>query len=109
MCVDPTTVPQLLLTTRPSGATTASRVRRRFRESHCLFSQADSDRKLIFRVAVVARFRPQNKIELASGGQPIVSFQSEDTCSIQVRVKVACLWVQRFLTRCLRTVQRGGG
>ncbi|KAK8207330.1 kinesin heavy chain [Phyllosticta capitalensis] len=34
-------------------------------------------------IKVVARFRPQNKIELASGGQPIVSFQSEDTCSIQ--------------------------
>jgi hypothetical protein len=34
--------------------------------------------------AVVARFRPQNKIELASGGKPIVEFQSEDTCSIQV-------------------------
>jgi hypothetical protein len=34
---------------------------------------------------VVARFRPQNKLELANGGEPIVAFQSEDTCSIQVR------------------------
>ncbi|EGY18864.1 hypothetical protein VD0002_g8598 [Verticillium dahliae] len=33
-------------------------------------------------IKVVARFRPQNKIELASGGQPIVSFNSEDTCSL---------------------------
>jgi kinesin family protein 5 len=33
----------------------------------------------------VARFRPQNKIEIASGGQPIVEFNSEDTCTIQVR------------------------
>ncbi|KAF7510163.1 hypothetical protein GJ744_007062 [Endocarpon pusillum] len=34
-------------------------------------------------IKVVARFRPQNKTELANGGQPIVEFQSEDTCSIQ--------------------------
>lgn len=33
-------------------------------------------------IKVVARFRPQNKVELANGGQPIVEFQSEDTCSI---------------------------
>jgi len=30
----------------------------------------------------VARFRPQNKIEIASGGEPIVEFDSEDTCRI---------------------------
>lgn len=40
---------------------------------------------LISRTTVVARFRPQNKIELASGGEPIVDFQSEDTCRIEVR------------------------
>lgn len=34
-------------------------------------------------IKVVARFRPQNKIELASGGQPIVDFPSDDTCTIQ--------------------------
>lgn len=33
---------------------------------------------------VVARFRPQNKVELGSGGQPIVNFENEDTCSINV-------------------------
>ncbi|PGH00232.1 kinesin heavy chain [Blastomyces parvus] len=33
-------------------------------------------------IKVVARFRPQNKIELASGGEPIVEFDSEDTCKI---------------------------
>ncbi|KAH7093013.1 P-loop containing nucleoside triphosphate hydrolase protein [Paraphoma chrysanthemicola] len=33
--------------------------------------------------ALVARFRPQNKIEIASGGEPIVDFNSEDTCTIQ--------------------------
>ncbi|KAF2130355.1 kinesin, partial [Dothidotthia symphoricarpi CBS 119687] len=33
--------------------------------------------------AVVARFRPQNKIEIASGGEPIVDFNSDDTCTIQ--------------------------
>jgi kinesin family protein 5 len=32
----------------------------------------------------VARFRPQNKVEIASGGEPIVDFNSEDTCTIQV-------------------------
>jgi len=31
-------------------------------------------------IKVVARFRPQNKVELASGGQPIVSFTGNDTC-----------------------------
>ncbi|KKZ61847.1 kinesin heavy chain [[Emmonsia] crescens] len=33
-------------------------------------------------IKVVARFRPQNKIELANGGEPIVEFDSEDTCKI---------------------------
>lgn len=36
---------------------------------------------------VVARFRPQNKVELGSGGQPIVEFENEDTCKISVRFK----------------------
>lgn len=33
-------------------------------------------------IKVVARFRPQNKAELASGGDQIVDFETEDTCSI---------------------------
>ena len=33
---------------------------------------------------VVARFRPPNKTELANGGDQIVNFESEDTCSIVV-------------------------
>ncbi|KAL4908596.1 hypothetical protein BDW74DRAFT_101986 [Aspergillus multicolor] len=33
-------------------------------------------------IKVVARFRPQNKVELASGGQPIVEFENEETCAI---------------------------
>lgn len=36
-------------------------------------------------IKVVARFRPQNKIELESGGKPIVSFSSEDSCTVDVR------------------------
>jgi hypothetical protein len=36
-------------------------------------------------IKVVARFRPQNKIELESGGKPIVRFDSEDTCTLDVR------------------------
>ncbi|KAF2465596.1 kinesin-domain-containing protein [Lindgomyces ingoldianus] len=34
-------------------------------------------------IKVVARFRPQNKVEIASGGEPIVEFKTEDTCVIQ--------------------------
>lgn len=34
---------------------------------------------------VVARFRPPNKAELASGGDQIVDFETDDTCSINVR------------------------
>ncbi|MCJ1398018.1 Kinesin heavy chain [Xylographa trunciseda] len=33
-------------------------------------------------IKVVARFRPPNKAELASGGETIVDFETEDTCSI---------------------------
>lgn len=40
-------------------------------------------------IKVVARFRPQNKIELNSGGEPIVSFAGPDTCSINVRLPVS--------------------
>ncbi|EOO01454.1 putative kinesin heavy chain protein [Phaeoacremonium minimum UCRPA7] len=36
-------------------------------------------------IKVVARFRPQNRIELDSGGQPIVRFDGEDTCTIDSR------------------------
>ncbi|PVI04116.1 kinesin-domain-containing protein [Periconia macrospinosa] len=32
---------------------------------------------------LVARFRPQNKVEIASGGEPIVEFKDDDTCTIQ--------------------------
>ncbi|CAI6327206.1 unnamed protein product [Periconia digitata] len=34
-------------------------------------------------IKVVARFRPQNKIEIASGGEPIVEFKEDDTCTVQ--------------------------
>ncbi|KAF9890143.1 hypothetical protein FE257_006304 [Aspergillus nanangensis] len=33
-------------------------------------------------IKVVARFRPQNKIELSSGGKPIVDFENEQSCLI---------------------------
>ncbi|KAK4134137.1 kinesin-domain-containing protein [Trichocladium antarcticum] len=36
-------------------------------------------------IKVVARFRPQNRIEIESGGQPIVKFDGQDTCSIDSR------------------------
>ena len=35
-------------------------------------------------IKVVARFRPQNKIELGEGGTPIVAFDGDDTCTIEV-------------------------
>ena len=31
----------------------------------------------------MARFRPQNKVEIASGGEPIVDFKTDDTCHVQ--------------------------
>jgi kinesin family member 5 len=36
-------------------------------------------------IKVVARFRPQNKIEKAAGGQPIVRFDGDTTCHVDVR------------------------
>ncbi|KAJ8605939.1 hypothetical protein MRB53_041303 [Persea americana] len=33
-------------------------------------------------IKVVARFRPQNKIELAAGSEQVVDFTSDDTCTI---------------------------
>ncbi|KAK3688402.1 P-loop containing nucleoside triphosphate hydrolase protein [Podospora appendiculata] len=36
-------------------------------------------------IKVVARFRPQNRIEIESGGQPIVSFDGQDTCTVETR------------------------
>ncbi|KAI4274399.1 MAG: hypothetical protein LQ337_003971 [Flavoplaca oasis] len=36
-------------------------------------------------IKVVARFRPPNKAEIASGGETIVDFETEDTCSINSR------------------------
>jgi kinesin family protein 5 len=35
-------------------------------------------------IKVVARFRPQNRTEIELGGEPIVKFESEDTCSLDV-------------------------
>lgn len=35
-------------------------------------------------IKVVARFRPQNKVELESGGKPIVAFDSEESCTVEV-------------------------
>lgn len=35
-------------------------------------------------IKVVARFRPQNRVELESGGQPIVKFEGDDSVTIDV-------------------------
>lgn len=37
---------------------------------------------------VVARFRPPNKAEIASGGETIVDFETDDTCQINVCLSV---------------------
>ncbi|KAK9248163.1 P-loop containing nucleoside triphosphate hydrolase protein [Lipomyces tetrasporus] len=36
-------------------------------------------------IKVVARFRPQNSIELQQGGSPIVSFAANDTCDLDTK------------------------
>ncbi|OKL63422.1 Kinesin heavy chain [Talaromyces atroroseus] len=36
-------------------------------------------------IKVVARFRPQNKKEIASGGEPIVELESNETCKVNSR------------------------
>jgi kinesin family member 5 len=36
-------------------------------------------------IKVVARFRPQNRTEIELGGEPIVRFETEDTCALDVR------------------------
>ncbi|KAK9323590.1 P-loop containing nucleoside triphosphate hydrolase protein [Lipomyces orientalis] len=36
-------------------------------------------------IKVVARFRPQNSIELQQGGSPIVSFVANDTCTLDTK------------------------
>lgn len=36
-------------------------------------------------IKVVARFRPQNQIELAAASEPIVEFTGEDTCTVSSR------------------------
>jgi len=42
-------------------------------------------------IKVVARFRPQNRTEIELGGQPIVQFESEDTCVLEVRCDLPLL------------------
>ncbi|OOO08214.1 Kinesin, motor region domain protein [Aspergillus oryzae] len=40
------------------------------------------NRKEYIKRVLVARFRPQNKVELSSGGEPIVEFENEQSCQI---------------------------
>lgn len=39
-------------------------------------------------IKVVARFRPQNRTELAAGGLPIVTFEDEETCRLDVSIYI---------------------
>ena len=36
-------------------------------------------------IKVVARFRPQNALELSNGGETIVAFQSEDSLTLDMK------------------------
>jgi hypothetical protein len=48
-------------------------------------------------IKVVLRFRPQNRREIESGGQPIVQFESEDTCRLDVRINPSeVLWAGNY-------------
>jgi len=55
-------------------------------------------------IKVVARFRPQNKIEVASGGEPIVDFKSEDTCSINSKEAAGAFTFDRVFDMSSRQV-----
>ncbi|OJJ45567.1 hypothetical protein ASPZODRAFT_17017 [Penicilliopsis zonata CBS 506.65] len=46
-------------------------------------------------IKVVARFRPQNKVELASGGEPIVDFENEQSCKINSREGISAFTFDR--------------
>lgn len=39
-------------------------------------------------IKVVARFRPQNRTEIELGGQPIVTFEDEETCRLDVSMEI---------------------
>ncbi|KAL8997782.1 MAG: hypothetical protein Q9169_003031 [Polycauliona sp. 2 TL-2023] len=55
-------------------------------------------------IKVVARFRPPNKAEIASGGETIVDFDTEDTCSINSREAAGAFTFDRvFDTRSRQT------
>ncbi|KAI4138892.1 MAG: hypothetical protein LQ341_004463 [Variospora aurantia] len=55
-------------------------------------------------IKVVARFRPPNKAEIASGGETIVDFETEDTCHINSREAAGAFTFDRvFDTRSRQT------
>ncbi|KAK5130095.1 hypothetical protein LTR08_002483 [Meristemomyces frigidus] len=46
-------------------------------------------------IKVVARFRPQNKIEVAAGSEPIVAFKGNDSCTVTARDAAAAFTFDR--------------
>lgn len=50
-------------------------------------------------IKVIARFRPQNRREIDVGGQPIVAFDTEDTCSLEVRRRAI---IVKYANNCSR-------
>ncbi|KAL8728943.1 MAG: hypothetical protein Q9166_005038 [cf. Caloplaca sp. 2 TL-2023] len=55
-------------------------------------------------IKVVARFRPPNKAEIASGGETIVDFETEDTCQLNSREAAGAFTFDRvFDTRSRQT------
>lgn len=47
-------------------------------------------------IKVVARFRPQNRVELEKGAHPVVKFEGLDTCTVEVGVGCDPRQGQRF-------------
>lgn len=45
-------------------------------------------------IKVVCRFRPQNRIENEQGAQPVVKFEADDTCALDVGVWYNYLRIQ---------------
>lgn len=53
-------------------------------------------------IKVVARFRPQNKIELAAGSETIVDFTGEETCTVSSREATAAFTFDRVFNTTTR-------
>lgn len=72
-------------------------------------SGAGCPRMLIAFAQWLRGFRPQNKVELGSGGQPIVRFENEETCNIDVSYRFGVVDVGSWRDADSGIVPRGVG